>query len=374
MKSLFKIILYSLLIAVTFENTTVFAASASLYVSKPSKIVHEGDTFTVGVKVQSTEQSINAISGVLAFTEDTLRTVSISRDASILNIWTRDPNVGRNQITFEGVILNPGFQGGSGTIFNVTFEAKKSGRASISFREGALLANDGLGTNIIGTLSSIDFNIVSGSGALDLVDILDKPIAINNQGKILALPVITEYSLSVNSKESGYLKGKGEPNALTKIAFQDVSHKSFGEQFMDFIQSKKKKLGDTLVKNNEAGAFEYVMPKDLIAGVYNATPFLVDSDKNISKPGLGVQVLVTDSKIVKQLIVFINILILLIPIVGLIMLIYFIPWYSSRRMRILKRKMGLEEEKIEITAHQLERQDQIMSNALTSKTDTEKKP
>jgi hypothetical protein len=130
---------------------------------------------------------------------------------------------------------------------------------------------------------------------------------------------------------------------------------------MDFIQSKKKRLGDVLVKNNDKGLFEYVTPKNLVAGVYNATPFLVDENSNTNKPGLGVQLFVNDSKIVKWLIIFINILILLIPIVGLAMIVYFIPWYSTRRMRILKRKMGLEEEKIELTQHQLERQDEIMS-------------
>jgi hypothetical protein len=158
------------------------------------------------------------------------------------------------------------------------------------------------------------------------------------------------------------LKGKGEPNALTKISFEEVSKKSFGEQFMDFIQSKKKRLTDVLVKNNNQGLFEYITPNNLIAGVYNATPFLVDDNTNTSKPGLGVRLLVNDSKIIKALIIFINILILLIPIVGLIMIVYFIPWYSSKRMRILKRKMGLEEEKIELTAHELMRRDKLLSD------------
>ena len=105
-----------------------------------------------------------------------------------------------------------------------------------------------------------------------------------------------------SSKESIYLKGKGEPNALTKLSFEEVSNKSFGEQFMDFIQSKKRRLTDVLVKNNDKGLFEYVTPNNLIAGAYNATPFLVDNDNNTSKPGLGVRLLISDSKIIKALI------------------------------------------------------------------------
>ena len=132
---------------------------------------------------------------------------------------------------------------------------------------------------------------------------------------------------------------------------------------MDLIQSKKKRLDDVLVKNDEQGDFEYKSPNNLVAGVYNATPFLLDNETNTDKPGLGVQLLVKDNKIVKGLVTFINVLMLLIPIVGLIMIIYFIPWYSSRRMRIMKKKMGLEEEKIEITEHQLKRQDKLLGQA-----------
>ena len=46
---------------------------------------------------------------------------------------------------------------------------------------------------------------------------------------------------------------------------------------------------------------------------------------------------------------------------------------NSRRMRILKRKMGLEEEKIQITEHELERQDRIISQAPIASATTEKK-
>lgn len=369
MKTYIRIILYIFVIIILCSSTTTYADS-SLFFTKSTTTVSEGDQITVSVKVKATDQAINAVSGSILFPGDLLKTVSISRDNSILNIWTHDPNITRNKITFEGVILNPGYKGDGGSIFHITFEAKKIGTASISFSEGALLANDGHGTNIISALSPTSFSII-GSGALDLVE-RSKTIAISNK-KIMALPVITEYSSSIFSKENAYLKGKGEPNALTKISFEDVAQKSFGEQFMDFIQSKKKRLTDVLVKNNDKGLFEYTTPNNLIAGVYNTTPYLVDDETNTDKPGLGVQMFVNDSKIVKGLIVFINILILLIPVVGLIMLIYFIPWYSARRMRIMKRRMGLEEEKIEITEHELERQDKRLSQESLAAIHNEKK-
>jgi hypothetical protein len=80
---------------------------------------------------------------------------------------------------------------------------------------------------------------------------------------------------------------------------------------------------------------------------------------------------VSDSKIVKALVVVINILGLLIPIVGHGVIIYFIPWYSWRRMRVIRRKLGLEEEKIELSTHQMERQDKILDKSIDKMVSTE---
>jgi hypothetical protein len=85
----------------------------------------------------------------------------------------------------------------------------------------------------------------------------------------------------------------------------------------------------------------------------------VDPVKGTDIPGPSIQFLVNDSVIVKDLVVLLNILGLLIPIVSLIVIIYFIPWYSWRRMRLLKGKMLLEEEKIEITAEDLKQKSAI---------------
>lgn len=349
MRFYIKIIMYSIIIFVVFNSTTVFANSASLFIDKKVSDIQEGEQITLDVNVKSNDQAINAVSGIVIFPSEMLRMVSISKDNSILNIWTRNPSIQRNQISFEGVVLNPGYQGNNGNIFRVTFEAKKHGLAVISFSNGAILANDGVGTNIVSSLKSTSFNII-GTGVTDLIN---KPIAKNiDTNKSLALPVITDYSLSINSGEDSYFKGKGEPNQLTKMTFEAISQKSLGEQFIDFIQYKKKRLTDAFVKNNEKGLFEYVTPSNLIAGVYNVVPFLVDNKTNIDKPGIGVQLFVNDSKIIKELIVFINILVLFIPIVVILLFIYFIIWYSFKRMHVLKRKMISEEEKIEINDNQ----------------------
>jgi hypothetical protein len=359
-----KIIPIFIIVFFTFSTSSVHAETPSLFFGTPPAQVQEGDRVTIDVKVQSISKSINAISGSVIFPEALIHVISISKDASIINLWTEDPIIKHNQILFEGIILNPGFQSNSGKVFSITFEAQKIGIASISFTQGALLANDGLGSNVLTNLSSTSFKIVPGQIFADSG--LRLSGGTRNEGRLAALPVITDYSALVISSGDYdiYLKGKGEPNALTKIYFTDVSMKSLGEKFISFLQTKKRKLDDILVQNNAQGKFEYKSSKNLVAGVYNATPFLVNNTTNTEQPGLGVQLLVNDNKIVKSLVVLINVLGLLIPIVGLMVIIYFIPWYSWRRMRVIKKKLGLEEEKIELSGHQLERQDKILDKSV----------
>lgn len=356
MRHNFYLTIFGVLALFSFGISDVFAQSPSIFFSAPPKQVREGQRLTLDVKIQSSAQSINAISGVFTFPTNLVNVTSVSKEGSIISIWTREPKISRGQISFEGIILNPGFQGGNGTIFRINLEAKQTGTAFINFIEGAILANDGLGTNVLTKLGATNFRIVPGS--LVLEEELD-PTYPPRDSKLSALPVITDYSPQVESKEGFYVKGKGEPKALTKIIFKDIATKSVGEQLIALLLTEKKKIDEVLVTNTESGEFQYVSAKNLVAGVYNATPFLVDEDTNTEKPGFGVQLLVSDSKIVKGLVVLINVLGLLIPVVILGVIIYFIPWYSFKRMRVIKKRLGLEEEKLDLSEHQLQRQDKI---------------
>jgi hypothetical protein len=347
----------ALLMFCTLGVNTTHAQSPTIFFSTPAKQVFEGDRLTVDVKVQSASQSINAVSGAISFPLNLVNVASVSKDKSIITLWTREPKALRNQISFEGVVLNPGFQGSSGTLFQINLVAKKAGTVSLNFTEGAILANDGQGTNLLAGLGSTSFRVIPGE--IPSATIEKKEIFSGQEKKLTILPVIIDYSAQVESKDGIYIKGRGEPNALTKIIFKNVSLKSIGEQLVELVETKNKKIEEVLLSNDPSGEFQYMSSKNLVAGVYNATPFLVDENTNTEKPGPAVQLLVSDSKIVKALVVVINVLGLLIPVVLLGVIIYFIPWYSFKRMRVIKNKLRLEEEKVELAEHQLERQDKL---------------
>lgn len=125
--------------------------AASLHFS-PSLGSHDiGTTFSINISVESNDQAMNAASGLVSFPLDKLEVVSISKVGSIFSLWTTEPNFSntRGTISFEGIVLNPGYQGASGKILSVTFRVKSAGVANIFFSSSSVLANDGTGTNIL---------------------------------------------------------------------------------------------------------------------------------------------------------------------------------------------------------------------------------
>ena len=155
----FLLIILLFLIFGLSNSQTANAASASLYLTPSSGTYVLGSTFTVTVKVNSDGQSINAAEGTVVYDTERLDVVSISKAGSIFNLWTLDPADTGSSIGFGGGIPRPGYTGAGGTLFSVTFKAVKPDGAQISFSSGAVLANDGKGTNILASMGSGRYTI-----------------------------------------------------------------------------------------------------------------------------------------------------------------------------------------------------------------------
>jgi len=340
-------IFFILLLCLGGLNTAYATGSAGLFLSAPSTQVEQGKKVTVDVKIQSPGQSINAISGAITFPEALVKVASISKDKSIVNLWTKDPTIERNKILFEGVILNPGFQGSSGLVFRVTFEAQHTGTALLGWSDGAILANDGLGTNILNSLKNLSLTIIKATSPegnrTNQISDNTLPVTLS-----IIPPVITSISPPADPSQSFSITGKGTPNALTKIEFQDVTEPSLGVKFVRFFVKDRTQLADVELKNDNSGIFSYVSPKNLVAGVYNAVPSYQSSDKTESIIGYGIKVFIKDNTLNQILIVIINALVLIIPITALILIIIFLPWYFRKRLHIMNKQLELEEEKIGI--------------------------
>jgi hypothetical protein len=139
----------------------VAAQAADLYFSPSTGDYAPGDQFTVGVYVSSTDQAMNAASGVYSFPADKLEILSVSKGGSIMSLWVEEPSFSNAAGTgrFEGVVLNPGFTGAGGKILDMSFRVKAAGSATLRFTDGAVLANDGRGTNILQALGTATFSL-----------------------------------------------------------------------------------------------------------------------------------------------------------------------------------------------------------------------
>jgi len=148
-----------LTILAIFLPAAVFAATLSL--SPAAGTYPLGVTFTSTVTVASPDQAANAISGLIAFPADRLEVASLSKNNSVVTYWVSEPSYSNQtgQIKFEGVVPNPGFSGVGKRVLTITFRPKIVGAADLDFTEGAVLANDGQGTNILSGLTGASYAI-----------------------------------------------------------------------------------------------------------------------------------------------------------------------------------------------------------------------
>jgi len=164
MTSIFKKelpIIAKILTAFILFGWSLSVQAADLKVVTDHKTYRVGDIVTARILLSSADRSANALSGVLSFPTDKLQVVSLSKVGSIINMWVKDPNFSNltGQVSFEGVILNPGFTGSAGQVILVNLKAKKTGTAMLTFAAGSILANDGQGTSILGGLGQASFTI-----------------------------------------------------------------------------------------------------------------------------------------------------------------------------------------------------------------------
>ncbi len=133
------------------------AHAATLSFSPSSGTFKLGDTFSVNILVNTEGTSVNAFSGKVSYPTDKLDFISSSKAGSLLTFWTIDPVKEDGVVRYEGVIFNPGYNGSYGQIIKLTFKVKALGAGTLSFASSSVLANDGLGTNVLDTVGTATF-------------------------------------------------------------------------------------------------------------------------------------------------------------------------------------------------------------------------
>ena len=160
-KSRIKFLIVLLFLVFNFSQIKeAKAASASLYLAPASGTYVIGGSFSVSVKVNSGGgDGINAAEGVINYDTNLLDAIAVSNGGSIFPFWTVQPAISGGTIRFGGGLPPPAYTGTAGHIIKITFKAKKSGKAAVRFASGAVLANDGKGTNILASMGSASYII-----------------------------------------------------------------------------------------------------------------------------------------------------------------------------------------------------------------------
>ncbi len=157
--------IYSISIILLFFILPVAKSEgASLYLSPASGEYSVSSSFSVAVKINSSNSAINVVDATISYPANLLEVKSISKSGSMLKLWTKEPVFSNSSgtISFSGGVTAPGFTGiGTGLVIN--FVAKKEGQAQVSFSSGAVLAADGKGTDVLAGFGNAKFNIKPGS-------------------------------------------------------------------------------------------------------------------------------------------------------------------------------------------------------------------
>ncbi|MEA3398253.1 MAG: cohesin domain-containing protein [Patescibacteria group bacterium] len=137
------------------------AAGATLFISPASGTYTVNRSFTIKVMVNSGGGAgINAAESNISYDPEYITVSKLSDAGTIFKLWTADPTYSNSdgRISFGGGA--PGaYTGTAGTIFSITFRAKKIGTTEVNFSNGIVLAADGKGTNVFSGYGNGRFTI-----------------------------------------------------------------------------------------------------------------------------------------------------------------------------------------------------------------------
>lgn len=130
------------------------AEAASLQLSPNTGVYTVGGVFTANIIINTQGKAVNAADAQLAFNPRELSVVSASRGGSIFNLWTQEPSFSNSAGTISFGGGSPtGYTGSSGIVASITFRIITAGTTKVNFTSGSILAADGLGTNVLTTMS-----------------------------------------------------------------------------------------------------------------------------------------------------------------------------------------------------------------------------
>ena len=117
---------------------------------------------TVSIIVDTGDEHINVLSTHVSFDPDLIHVTDLDAEHSVCsNFLEKTIDAIQHEIRVSCIVTNPGFSGSLGTVATIVFEPKKVGSFDLGFNDDSqVLANDGLGTNVLRQAINGNYRIV----------------------------------------------------------------------------------------------------------------------------------------------------------------------------------------------------------------------
>jgi hypothetical protein len=127
------------------------ALAARFLLSPSQNSVKNGDHFSVTILMDTKGVAVNAAEATLSYSARYLQVESISTAGSVFKFWSQDPAFSNTtaNINFGGGLPSPGVVSSNAKVLTINFVAAGLGTGTLHFENGAILANDGVGTNVL---------------------------------------------------------------------------------------------------------------------------------------------------------------------------------------------------------------------------------
>ncbi len=180
---LLALVLCSALIPHTSKAATLSFSSVSGTV---------GNSISVPVLVSAgSGESLNAVSANISYPADKLTLTSINKTGSVITLWAQEPTFSNTNGTaaLEGIVPNPGFSGSNGRVATLVFTVKAAGDATLSFSSSSILANDGLGTDILKSATPRTLSLTAAATVPTATPTTEKPVSGSTDLEPSAFPI-----------------------------------------------------------------------------------------------------------------------------------------------------------------------------------------
>ncbi len=331
-------LLFSSVLFLLFSFPSLAFAAGSFFISPPSGTYKVGELFSVLLNVNTGGVAINAGSGQLNFDNSRLELIDLGFSHSIFTLWTSEPTFSNaaGTVNFSGGLPSPGFTGASGSIVRLTFKAKATGQAPLTFISGAILANDGAGTNIADSFKGALYSVIGGASPTPIVTPAKPANVIQESAvEIIEPPRITDWPKELQSGDSITISGLGLPLSKIIIAVQKGSDEPSREETF----------------SGPDGRFKFTPSKPLKAGFYRIWARNVSLSGVASAPSETVTIDVTEPTFIRIGTVAINYLSIIMTLLALILLLFVSAVWIWWKVRKWQRRQGKEIAEAEQEVH-----------------------